>query len=276
MKKIETYEQCNFIIQKFKNGRKKIFTNFFFMPKELKEVIATRNVQYQENEDALIICIEEIDFSHLYYFMLAKSVPIIEDTDKTIITDLVVRSGTTLEKITLEQEKWFAVNFKKYKQYIRLKYTLKKSDCCYINFTEQNLWRLSCAHTRDANDILDIWRTNLDKYSTPLPSVEELFQLIKLGHVYVASRDNAVIGAVYMEIALKKCTLKHLTVCANYRRQGLGTALMNYALGEMAQEGIEKCFLWVDVNNTAAYKSYKKYGFIEEGLRSIQLMRMPN
>lgn len=275
MNRIETYEQCNFIIQNFKKDTKKIITNFFFLPKELKQIIATREIRYQESKDTLIICVEEIDFSHIYFFKLDESVPVIEDTGKVMIVDFVVRSGINLEKIELEKKKWFAANFKEYKQYIRLKYILEKPSCSHLDFLKTNSWCLSHANTNNTNDILDIWMENLDKYSTPLPSTEELVQLIESGYIYIISDNNIVVGAVYMNMASKVCILKHLTVCASYRRQGLGTALMDYALGEMKRKGIEKCFLWVDVNNIPAYESYKKYGFIEEGLWSIQLIKFP-
>lgn len=72
-------------------------------------------------------------------------------------------------------------------------------------------------------------------------------------------------GAVYMDTVSKSCILKHLTVSSPCRRQGLGTALINYALKAMALEHIERCYLWVDVNNMPAYESYKNMGLRKTG-----------
>ena len=157
--------------------------------------------------------------------------------------------------------------------YIRLQYHIEKDFYEKMEFDWHKDYHLSCAGLMDGNAVLNLWEAGLDRYSSPLPDETDMEQLIKSGHVYVAKQEETVIGAVYMDTASKSCILKHLTVSFLCRRQGLGTALMNYALKAMALEHIERCYLWVDVNNMPAYESYKKYGFKEDGLWSKQLMR---
>ena len=75
-----------------------------------------------------------------------------------------------------------------------------------------------------------------------------------------------------MDAASKSCVLKHLSIGRDYRRQGFGSFLMDYALKAMVEEGIEKCILWVDIDNTPAYENYVKYGFEQDGLWSRQMI----
>lgn len=275
MKKIVSYEQCNLLIKNFKKDHNKLITNFFFMPKELKELIVSKEIFYQESKDALILSIDEKDFSHIFYFVEEKPFLELEKTGKIMILDLIARKTSASMEIEISQEEkiWQSVGFKEYKQYIRLLYHIEKDFYEKMEFDWHKDYHLSCAELMDRNAVLRLWEAGLDRYSSPLPAETDMEQLIKSGHVYVAKQEGDVTGAVYMDTASKSCILKHLTVSSSCRRQGLGTALMNYALKVMALEHIERCYLWVDVNNMPAYESYKKYGFKEDGLWSKQLMR---
>ena len=130
MKKVESYEQCNLLIKNFKKEHNKLITNFFFMPKELKELIASKEIFYHESKDALIFSIEEKDFSHIFYFVKEKPFLGLESTGKTMILDLIARkTGDSMEiEISQEEEIWQSAGFKEYKQYIRLQYHI-----CLLN-----------------------------------------------------------------------------------------------------------------------------------------------
>lgn len=273
MKKIESYEQCNLLIKNFKKNHGRLISNFFFLPKELKAVIADKEILYREREDSLVFCIEEEDFSHIFYFAEENACPELENTGKRMILDLIARKTSVPTETSREEKLWQSAGFGEYKQYIRLRYDIEKEFYAKMNAGQHKDYILSSAEPIDGNAVLNLWRTVLDRYSSPLPGDADMERVIKSGHVYAAKKNDIVIGAVYMETASKSCVLKHLAVDSSCRRQGLGTALINCALKAMASEHIERCFLWVDVNNTPAYESYKKYGFEEEGLWSKQLIR---
>lgn len=62
----------------------------------------------------------------------------------------------------------------------------------------------------------------------------------------------------------------HITIVAvhpNYRRQGLGQALLLYLLSSAKQRGLERATLEVKVSNQAALSMYEKYGFRVAGRR---------
>lgn len=273
MKKIETYEQCSLLIKNFKKCNNKLITNFFYLPKDLKTIIANRKIRYQESKDALIFCVEEKDFFHIFYFAIEESAITLENTEKVMILDLVARNINDSKEIEQEKKIWKSVGFKEYKRYIRLKYQIKQEFCEAIDLVRHKDCELLCAAPIDANAVLNLWETNLDRYSSPLPNNKDMEYLIKSGHIYVIKQKGIVIGAVYMDASTKSCNLRYFAVMPSYRRRGLGTALMNYALRAMALEHIERCYLWVDINNMPAYLSYKKYGFEEDELWSEQLLR---
>lgn len=55
-------------------------------------------------------------------------------------------------------------------------------------------------------------------------------------------------------------------IIAEYRGQGVGTLLLQAALKQAKQFGLEKVELNVYTSNTNAIKLYRKLGFVEEGL----------
>jgi ribosomal protein S18 acetylase RimI-like enzyme len=56
-------------------------------------------------------------------------------------------------------------------------------------------------------------------------------------------------------------------VVRGYRGLGIGTALMDYALKWVAEQGFEKVNLGVRASNERAKSLYRKFGFVEEGYR---------
>lgn len=271
MKKIESYEQCNLLIKNFRKVKEKLVTNFFFLPKELKAMLEQKEVLYQQNDGTLIFFVKEMDFFHIFYFACEEQALEIEKPDKVMILDLVAREGQNPKEINLEKKRWNAVGFQEYKSYVRMKYDIDKRENASKSAAIKKACDFSRARQEDIEAVSDLWKANLDQYSTPLPSAGDMKRIIESNHVYVAKQCGNIVGAVYMNAASKSCVLQHLVIAPRCRRQGLGTFLMEYALEGMAQEGIEKCHLWVDIQNIPAYESYKRYGFQEDGLYSKQL-----
>jgi len=58
-----------------------------------------------------------------------------------------------------------------------------------------------------------------------------------------------------------------MAVIQGFRSIGIGTALMEYALGWAAERGVEKVNLGVRDDNERARALYRKFGFVDEGCR---------
>jgi ribosomal protein S18 acetylase RimI-like enzyme len=267
MDKIESYDQCVKLIKEFTRKAGHITTNCYILPNEMRHMIDSKLIYYQISKDILVLYIDESDYMHIYYWITDETLPVIKQTEKVVVLDLVARG-----KENPEEQRWEKAGFKPYKLYTRMKYDLFNWHRHDISDLRDNLCAISPARASDLKNIYLLWRECLDWYSTPLPTESEIEWMAASGHIYCARHHTDIIGAVYMDAASKSCVLKHLSIGRDYRRQGFGSFLMDYALKAMVEEGIEKCILWVDIDNTPAYENYVKYGFEQDGLWSRQMI----
>lgn len=79
--------------------------------------------------------------------------------------------------------------------------------------------------------------------------------------------QSAVLGYIeYLEI-FPDCELHDLFVYPEYRRQGVGQALLDHLFAKARQAGCKRVYLEVRVGNDAAIRLYARNGFEEYGRR---------
>ena len=59
-------------------------------------------------------------------------------------------------------------------------------------------------------------------------------------------------------------------VVPEFRRQGLGEALLSHAVSELTKRSVKSVSLKVDSDNTAAVALYRKRGFVVKGRTNTQ------
>lgn len=80
-------------------------------------------------------------------------------------------------------------------------------------------------------------------------------------------KDHAGVGFVLCWLIEDQCDLLSMGVLADYRRDGVGLMLLNYALENAALLGAKYMVLEVNVNNTAAQMLYESHGFEKFSVR---------
>lgn len=272
MDRIESYEQCVDMIKEFKKSCNKTVTNFYFLPYELKEIIAQGRVFYQLSENALVFYTDEREYTCVYYFLEEGTGSVVTAAGRTMLLDFVVRGSGYEKARETEIERWRASGFEFYKEYVRMQCDLKIRKPSKEDALQSGICELVCACYEDAEEIGELWQESLDRFSVSIPDVEEVRQMIKSRHVYCLKRAGEIAGTVYMDVTADRCVLKHLAVKSVFRRHGFGMIIINHALCKVSEENVNTCCLWVAADNTAAYKSYRKYGFREDGLKSGRLI----
>lgn len=77
----------------------------------------------------------------------------------------------------------------------------------------------------------------------------------------VAEEDGEILGYGCTCTTLDTCDLENVLVAEEYRRGGIGKALLNALLDNARERGAEKVFLEVRVSNSAAMLLYLSCGF---------------
>ena len=89
----------------------------------------------------------------------------------------------------------------------------------------------------------------------------------KLSLWMVAVDDEKVVGYVGSQTVLGETDMMNIAVHPDYRRQGVGEALVTALISQLRQRGNHSLMLEVRVSNEPARKLYEKLGFHQVGLR---------
>ena len=98
-----------------------------------------------------------------------------------------------------------------------------------------------------------------------------------LGQLFVAKEEGRIIGMVNLlwsistALGEKVAWLEDVVVLPEYRSQGVGAALIAYALKNAKESGCKRITLLTDGNNEKAQAFYKRFGF---QISTMQPMRV--
>ena len=124
---------------------------------------------------------------------------------------------------------------------------------------------LSLMVQADLTDVLEISTLSL-KESWSLDSFsKELTN--PLAKYIVAKNKDRIIGFAGIWIIVDEGHITNIAVHPDYRKNGIGSKLVNSLIENSKQWGCNALTLEVRASNIAAQRLYKKYGFEEEGIR---------
>lgn len=83
----------------------------------------------------------------------------------------------------------------------------------------------------------------------------------------VALEDEKVVGYVGSQTVLGETDMMNIAVHPDYRKQGIGTALIKELIDALAQRGSHSLMLEVRASNAPAISVYKNLGFAGVGRR---------
>ena len=89
----------------------------------------------------------------------------------------------------------------------------------------------------------------------------------------VAEADGAIVGSVHVERSRFGFGEIGMAVAREWRGRGVGSALLAAAIEWSREQGLHKLSLGVWPHNAAAIALYRKFGFVDEGLRVRHIRR---
>lgn len=110
--------------------------------------------------------------------------------------------------------------------------------------------------------------TDLDKVSLVL---KEHFHGYKISNdpfekvaIYT---DNGIIGIISYSIIYERAEINYIITLPEYRNQGIGSKLLEYAINDIKNNNCTSISLEVESTNINAINLYSKYGFTKKCIR---------
>jgi GNAT superfamily N-acetyltransferase len=265
------------LVKESKSHGKSVVTNCYLLPAEINKYIQQHRMFWKQFNQGIIFLCEELDFYYLYFYLTQETheqAPLqFERENKPVVIDLVYLESNKPLSLSEVENQWLASGFSTYKLYRRMVLDLSSEQPASIkkNILNSDLYELSHATPGDYNDVLTLWRSSLDVFSTALPDKDELIGTLDNKQVYaVYGKNKKIVAALQFKRNGKIGFVDHVVVDDKHRNQGLANVLLQAALSE--NKDISKCCLWVDENNHPARKFYLKNGFYFDGRISCQLL----
>lgn len=83
----------------------------------------------------------------------------------------------------------------------------------------------------------------------------------------VAEENGKVLGYIGSQTVLGETDMMNIATHPDYRKNGIGTALVNALIDDLAKQGSHSLMLEVRASNNTAISLYNKLGFSEVGRR---------
>ncbi len=111
----------------------------------------------------------------------------------------------------------------------------------------------------------------IDRLSFTLPWPERSFRFEVTGNpaarCWVAEVEGRVAGMIVVWMIVDEAHVATIATHPDFRRQGIGEELLTYALLSAIAEGAVKSLLEVRASNTVAQAMYRRFGYVEDGIR---------
>lgn len=119
------------------------------------------------------------------------------------------------------------------------------------------------------DDIDNVVEIENSSFSIPWTKQSFLRELTnnELALYLVAKVDNKAVGYIGVWRIINEGHITNVAVHPNYRKQGIAKMLISELLYLCKKEGIDSFTLEVRESNLIAQGLYRKYGFVEEGIR---------
>jgi len=118
------------------------------------------------------------------------------------------------------------------------------------------------------DDLPEVARLEADHFSTPW-TLDQFCNGYDQGtcRLHGVRGSTGLLGYISCLLLVPEMEILNLAVQADFRRRGLGRALVHAALEDAANQGAALCRLEVDALNVAAVDLYLSMGFVQVGRR---------
>ncbi len=118
-------------------------------------------------------------------------------------------------------------------------------------------------------DIDEVYEINRLSFSSPWSRENFEREILnnKIAKYFVVEKDNRIVGYIGFWQIFREAQITAIAVHPDFRRKGIGEAMLDYIIELCKKNSIEEIVLEVRVSNTIAQNLYLKKGFKKVGIR---------
>ena len=127
---------------------------------------------------------------------------------------------------------------------------------------------------QDYDDAISLWKSCSGVSIRDADSIENIERYLNRnpGLSFKAIKNEKLVATILCGHDGRRGYINHLAVCSNHRNQGIGRKLVETSLIELRKQGIEKCHLFVFVENIEAKKFWERLGWkVREEINMMSL-----
>lgn len=119
------------------------------------------------------------------------------------------------------------------------------------------------------DDLEQVIAIDQASFSLPWPERSFRFEITDnpAARCWVVEADGRIVGMLVLWLIVDEAHIATIATRTEFRRRGLGQALLVNALNSARSEGARSAFLEVRESNAVALTMYHKYGFVKTGRR---------
>ena len=124
------------------------------------------------------------------------------------------------------------------------------------------------------DDVEQVYEIDVSSFSLPWSSRSFRYEVAEnpASRPWVAewqevSGESRIVGMLVMWLVIDEAHVGTFAIHPQYRRRGIGQHLLAHALLDAYEHGIRTIYLEVRRSNLNAQALYRKFGFIEDGVR---------
>lgn len=239
-------------------------TNFFPNQEQYQVLIKGGKISVLDTRSTLWIIRQDRGFQHLYYTStdlqsLASEFASITPYLSIPTTLTLIGRENSFDKL---DEFLRGLEFRQYSEYQRMG-----------NRISGNHFELTCPESAiravlaDAITIERLFIESFDPLDDEIPSLEEIYSYIDRNLAMVIKVNGILAGCLITNFIGKTSQFIYIAVQDKFRGQGVASRLMEQYLSDCIGKDVIRSLLWVRNNNLSAIAYYKKYNYLEEGLR---------
>jgi len=135
-------------------------------------------------------------------------------------------------------------------------------------------WYVDPANPMDAVEIASLYRRVWVAYRGTLANVLLDHRMPDAGKIerlmddipyFIVRSEGRIVSVARAKIEFESCYLERMVVDAEFRRKGVGTALVEHVVDYARKNGANKVFLDTSPKLTGSVDFYRRMGFIQSG-----------